>query len=93
MEIHKYVAGELYVVGYLSGNDLARLQDTSRTSDAQATLVFSPFHESLAVAIPISLITASKHRLVSGEHANDLSVGVVSLPHPQIISPPPEPAR
>jgi hypothetical protein len=83
MEIHKRESGEVYVVGYLSEADLARLQNPSRTSDAQSTLFFSPYREfSLAVAIPLSCIKASKNRHVDGRYADDISVGVVKVSSP-----------
>ena len=84
MEIHKLHSGEVYVVGYLSESDLARLQNPSRTSSAKATLFFSPYLEySLAVAIPLSRITSSRFRSVEKIYANDISVGVLGAPKPK----------
>jgi hypothetical protein len=81
MEIHKLDSGDVFVAGYLSESDLARLQSPSRTTDAKATLFFSPYHEfSVAVAIPLSRIKASRNRRVENYYANDISVGVLDVP-------------
>ena len=84
MEIHKLYSGDIYVVGYLSESDLALLQNSSRTSDAKATLFFSPYHEfSVAVAIPLSHIKTSRNRRIENFYANDISVSKLNAHGPK----------
>jgi hypothetical protein len=45
MEVHKLQSGAIYVVGYVSKNDLDRLQNTSTTSDVDVTIFFTPYKE------------------------------------------------
>jgi len=75
MEVHKRGDGEVYLVGYVSETDLVRLQDPSRTANAEVALFFRPFREfSITVAIPISRIQKSRNRSVANQYVNDLSV-------------------
>jgi hypothetical protein len=59
MEVHKLQTGAIYVVGYISKNDLDRLQNTSTTLDVDVTIFFTPYKEySRAYRTRPSLVSA-----------------------------------
>ena len=75
MEVHKSSQGMVYIIGFVSQDQLVRLQDPSRKSPLDITLFFSPYQSfDEVVALPVEQIVSSSNRSVESQYVNDIVV-------------------
>lgn len=73
MEVLKDSHGRVYVVGFVSQEQLVRMQDPSRTTDVQALVFFLSYQEfNQLVALPLERIISSDNRTVENKYVNDV---------------------
>lgn len=75
MEMHKSEQGQVYIIGFVTQDQLIRMQDPSRRASLGITLFFHPYQNfDELVAVPYERIISSDNRSVEGYYVNDIDV-------------------